>query len=330
MFDVALHRSAGAVVVGLVAMMVIESHAQPRDEPAKIVERNVQPILEDVGGIAVALRENGRTWFFNYGNGDRDRSITTDALFNLGSVGKVFDTSLLALADEQGELKLDDPVASYVTELQQGGDIRRITLEQLATYTSGFVLPGDHPPWGGKTFTLPEFIATLNAWHSDEQHRPGAHKIYSHAGFILMHLALERRFGLPFDELMRQRLLGPLGLRSTTLPTASSNAKQDPQGVIPEAFARRAARGARIFRTRRANRLAGELARLLSLARDGSDVFVSARYGRLPRRQPRRAARSARNPRSNATRATDDVSDRQTHRPGSRMGSSQGTRDDRR
>jgi len=242
-FEVALHRAAGALVVGVVAMMVIESHAQSSDEPAKIVERDVRPMLEDAGGIAVALRENGRTRFFNYGNGDRERPITSDALFNLGSVAKVFDTSLLALADEQGELKLDDPVANYVTELRQGGDIRRITLQQLATYTSGFVLPGDHPPWGGKTFTLPEFIATLNAWHSDAQHQPGAHKIYSHAGFMLMHLALERHFGLPFDELMRQRLLRPLGLRSTTLPTASSDPNQDPQGVIPEAFARRAVQG---------------------------------------------------------------------------------------
>ena len=61
------------------------------------------------------------------------------------SVGKVFATTLLAQAVKQGELSLDDPVAKYVTELQRGGDIRRITLGQLASHTSGLPdVPGQY------------------------------------------------------------------------------------------------------------------------------------------------------------------------------------------
>jgi beta-lactamase class C len=232
-----------ALCIGLVMVMTCASHAASDSDIAGIVERHIRPMLEDVGGVAVAVRDNGRTLFFNYGNADSTNAITSDSLFNLGSVGKVFDTALLALADEQGELKLDDPVAKYVIELQEGADISRVTLQQLATYTSGFVLPEDHPPWSERSFALPEFIATLNAWRSDKQHEPGKQKIYSHAGFVLLHLALERRFGLPFHELMQQRVLGPLGLHSTTLPTASSEPDQHPQGVIPDELARRAVQG---------------------------------------------------------------------------------------
>jgi beta-lactamase class C len=53
----------------------------------------------------------------------QNRPVTADSIFNLGSVGKVFATTLLAQAIKQGELGLDDPVAKYVTELQRGGDI---------------------------------------------------------------------------------------------------------------------------------------------------------------------------------------------------------------
>jgi beta-lactamase class C len=60
---------------------------------------------------------------------------------------------------------------------------------------------------------------------------------------MLIHLALERRFGMPFDEVMTRRLLKPLGLRSTMLPTASADAELNPRGEIPEAFARRAVQG---------------------------------------------------------------------------------------
>ena len=70
----------------------------------------------------------------------------SDSLFNLASLGKVFDATLLALAIRRGELNFDDPVDRYVTELQQGGDIRNVTLGQLATHTSGLLLPQDDLP----------------------------------------------------------------------------------------------------------------------------------------------------------------------------------------
>ncbi len=237
-------RLLAAALTGSVTIFVAGvSRAQPADDLHAIVEQQLRSVVKIPGGAAVAVRTNGETRFFNYGMADHARPISSDVLFNLGSVGKVFDTAILALADQQGELSLDDPVAKHVIELQHGGDIRRITLRQLATYTSGFVLPQDHPPWGDRSFTLPEFIATLNDWTADKEHEPGKQAIYSHAGFMLIHLALERRFDMPFDELMRQRLLDPLGLRSTTLPVASADAKRHPRGEIPKELVHRAVQG---------------------------------------------------------------------------------------
>ena len=103
-----------------------ESDAELRD----LVTRHVQPLLLAPAGMAVALHIDGRTVFFNFGMADsaRKQAMTSDALFNLASVGKVFTSTLLAQAVKRGEVALDDPVAKYVTELQQGGDIRRVTL----------------------------------------------------------------------------------------------------------------------------------------------------------------------------------------------------------
>jgi beta-lactamase class C len=235
--------AAAALICSLATGVADTSRAGSSSDEDKIVAQKILPLVGETGGVAVAIRMNGHTSFFNYGMADRKRPITSDVLFNLGSVGKVFDSALLTLADKRGELNLDDPVAKYVVELQQGGDIRWITLRQLASYTSGFVLPQDHAPWPEDTFTLPEFVDTLNAWTSDMNHEPGKQVIYSHGGFVLIHLALERRFGVPFDALMTQHLLKPLGLRSTTLPMASPNATLHPRGEIPEAFARRAVQG---------------------------------------------------------------------------------------
>jgi beta-lactamase class C len=293
-----------ALIVGLVSAIPHASYAGLDSDVANIVDQHIQGALrEDPGGVAVVVRVDGRTLFLNYGMADRTRPITSDTLFNLGSVGKVFDTALLALADQQGDLSLDDTVAKHVVELQQGADIRRVTLEQLATYTSGFVLPQDHPPWPDETFTLPAFIATLNAWRADRDHEPGKQSIYSHAGFVLIHLALERRFGMPYGELMREHLLDPLGLHSTTLPVASADMKLNPRGEIPEALRRRAVQGY-------SNEgvpigAPGDLqgyyhwlgtGQMYSSARDMA-VFLMANLGELPDREPlqeamRRAQRS--------------------------------------
>src|SRR5215510_13172486 len=163
----------------------------------RIVTRHVRSIVppDGGGGAAVALRVEGRSLFFNYGWADRanKRPITTDTLFNLASLRKVFEATLLAQAVRNGDLRLDDLVAKYVVELQQGGDIRHVTLGQLATHTSGLLLPQDHPPWPDWGYTLPEFIHTLNAWKADRA--PGQRHLYTHAGFVLLQLALERRYG---------------------------------------------------------------------------------------------------------------------------------------
>jgi beta-lactamase class C len=207
----------------------------------RIVARQVQSIVppDGAGGVAVALRLEGKTSFFNYGWADRagERRITTDTLFNLASLRKVFETTLLAQAVRKGELGLDDPAAKYVVELQQGGDIRRVTLGQLATHTSRLLLPQDHPPWPDWGYTLPEFIRTLNAWTAENA--PGHQHLYTHAGFILLQLVLERRYGAPIDELIELRLLRPLGMTSTVLARGGDG----PHGAIPPELKSRAAQG---------------------------------------------------------------------------------------
>jgi beta-lactamase class C len=189
-----------------------------------IVAQNVRPLLPQNGrggGVAVAVRMNGKTQFFNYGfaNLSRNERVTADSIFNLGSVGKLFATTTLAEAVKRGELSLDDPVAKYVTELQRGGDVRRITLGEIASHTSGLPdHPGQYERWHRGRYTWPDFVRFLNAWKADANHEPGKQYLYSDTGMVLLRIALQRRFNTPFARLMHQRITGPLGMTSTALP----------------------------------------------------------------------------------------------------------------
>jgi beta-lactamase class C len=190
-------------------------------EVQQVVREETGKVLRPAGiGVAVAIRIGGRTRFFDFGFAERSgkRPITPDSLFNLASVSKVFDATLLSLMVVQGEVSLDDPVSKYIAELESGSDIRQVTLGQLATFTSGLSFPQDHPPWPQAHYTWPKFVEHLRSWRIDKDHERGKQYIYSHAGFMLLHVALERRFAIPYGELLEQRLLRRLDLSSTTLP----------------------------------------------------------------------------------------------------------------
>ena len=292
-----MRRMSAAVMtaLGLVALAAAIPSAPARAESDAalhdLVTRHVQPLLLPPGGMAVALHIDGRTVFFNYGmaNFARKQPVTSDSLFNLASVGKVFTSTLLAQAVKQGEVALDDPVAKYVTELQQGGDIRRVTLGQLASHSSGLHrVPQQYEPSHRGPYSLPDFIRYLNAWKADDGHQPGKQDIYSNTGFVLLQLGLQRRFDMPYAKLLQQRLLAPLGMTSTAMPVPRPNAR----GQIAPGLRQRAVQGYAVD-----GQPVGEpgneqgtfnwpgTGQMYSSARDLA-VFLAANLGALPDNRP--------------------------------------------
>ena len=192
------------------------------------------------GGLAVAVRAAGHTRFYNYGLADQieKRPVTSNSLFNVGSVRKVFEATLLADAVLREEIRLDDPVNAYVTELQ-GDYIRNVTVGELATHTSGLLFPTDHPPWPSEHYSLAGFLDALNNWTPQNGEQPGAQRIYTHAGYVLLQLVLERRYQKPIAELLDQRVIKPLGLTSTFVPERGA----DDRAMLDTQLLQRAVQG---------------------------------------------------------------------------------------
>lgn len=235
---------AAALALPFVAMPVSAPGATARtdlgSEVEHIVARGVAPMASANGGVAVAVHIAGRTLFFNYGLADRSekRPITSDSLLNVGSVRKVFEAALVARAIGRGDIKLDDPVNKYVSELH-GDYISRVTVGDLVAHTSGLLLPTDHPPWPQEHYTLAGFLDTLNAWAPQSTEAPGKQRIYTHAGYVLLQLVLERRYGRPIGELIERGVTAPLGMHSTLVPERGL----DDRAVMSAVLLRRAVQG---------------------------------------------------------------------------------------
>ena len=144
--------------------------------------------------------------------------VTPDALFQVGSITKVWTTTLVMRLVDEGLLDLDAPVVERLPEfaVADGDAAAGITLRHLLTHTSGF---------DGDTFTdtgrgddcLRAFVAVLT--DSRQLFAPGTAWSYNNAAFVVAGRLVETVIGGTWDAALRERVIEPLGLgRTVTLP----------------------------------------------------------------------------------------------------------------
>jgi CubicO group peptidase (beta-lactamase class C family) len=147
-----------------------------------------------------------------------------ETVFEIGSISKSFTGILLAELVDEGKVALDDPVEKHFRALA-GTFIGRATLGQLATHTSGLPrMPCDDPaiaycfvpknpenPYVG--YSLQQLLDYLRAYT-----RPGTGPYpndYSNTGFALLGLVLEAVESKTFEQLLSERITGPLRMGRT-------------------------------------------------------------------------------------------------------------------
>lgn len=150
--------------------------------------------------------------------------------FEIGSVSKTFTGALLALAIEHGEADLSDTVADILGEGATGSDIADVQLEELATHTSGLpTIPPSRLP-----LTIPASLLRKDPYAGRDAGSVIADALavtptgrgdyaYSNLAIALLGQLLVRLVGPAYPELLRERVLDPLGLAATTVPEVPAN-----------------------------------------------------------------------------------------------------------
>jgi CubicO group peptidase (beta-lactamase class C family) len=125
--------------------------------------------------------------------------LTTDHLFQIGSISKSFVALCALQLREEGKLDLDRPLREYLPWLRIESGYGPITPHHLLTHSSG--LPGS-----GVTFPLSE---ARPLWTS---HAPGAAFHYCNLGYDLLGMLLESVDGRPLREVLRARVFAKLAM----------------------------------------------------------------------------------------------------------------------
>ncbi|HEX5869151.1 MAG TPA: serine hydrolase domain-containing protein, partial [Longimicrobium sp.] len=230
-------RLARRIVLALALLAPVAAPAQhfPPDEDIRTMLRYLVEDGETPGIVLGLLEADGTTRIISYGSGGPDaRPVGPRSVFEIGSITKVFTGTLLADMVERGEVSLSDPVARYLPEGVKvpSRNGREITLLDLATHRSALPrMPGNlvtsaSDPY--PAYTMEDMYAFL-ATH-ELRRDIGAEFEYSNMAVALLGEALARRAGGSWDEVVRQRILEPLGMRMTSTVVAGEMAEWNTQG----------------------------------------------------------------------------------------------------
>jgi CubicO group peptidase (beta-lactamase class C family) len=210
------------LVAGLLAvpMTLAAQWKAPNDSVIRqVIEARVA--AEGSTGMVVGVLELGRPRFVATGVRGAAGSAPLDpqTLFEIGSISKTFTTTLLALMVVNGEVKLEDPAQRFLPPgvTMPSKDGRQITLLDLATSTSGLprmppIEPTD-PMNPYADYDAKKLYAFLNGFTLTRA--PGEAYEYSNLGMGLLGHLLALKAGQPYEQLVRERILLPLGMKET-------------------------------------------------------------------------------------------------------------------
>ena len=160
--------------------------------------------------------------------------VDSAGVCEIGSITKVFTTSVLEDMVERGEVRLDDPVAKFLprsVKVPARGE-RQITLLDLATQSSGLPrMPANFTPRDSLNPYADYSVAQMYAFLSGYQltRDIGAEYEYSNLGMGLLGHALALKARTSYEELVRRRILTPLAMRATAITlTPAMRAKLAP------------------------------------------------------------------------------------------------------
>ncbi|MBV2154121.1 serine hydrolase [Kitasatospora sp. SUK 42] len=236
-------RIAAALLAAATLLTLAPSAvAAPSSAASPYATVDLQPELNTLveqGTSTAALaevRDHGRVvWRGAAGTADlaTGQPATADGRFRIASTTKSFvSTVTLQLVDE-GRVRLDDPIEHYLPgAIPNGG---AITVRQLLNHTSGLYNYLDDPHVRSTTEAgNREFLATGRWIEYTPQHllaigtakppyfAPGQGWHYSNTNYVVIGMLIEQVTGHSWRDEVEARIIQPLGLRHTTLPTDST------------------------------------------------------------------------------------------------------------
>ena len=167
---------------------------------------------------AVLVGKNGKAIFSGaYGLADRTDAVANklDTRFRNGSMNKMFTAVAILTLVQAGNVSLDAPLGTYLTDYPNKSVASKVTVHHLLTHTGG---TGDifGPQFTAHRLELKTHQDYLNLYGKRElAFEPGSRWAYSNYGYVLLGAIIEKVSGKSYYDYVRDHVYRPAGMTST-------------------------------------------------------------------------------------------------------------------
>lgn len=202
-------------------------------------------VLQDnTGSISAAIFIDRKiVWSDAFGWADREKGVKADTntIYRSGSITKTFTAFLMMLLDQDGALKINEPVDKYLPQAAilskaAKSNGQRVTFRQLAANTGGLA---EEPDMAGAA------TGTFNTWESRVIESipsipviaaPGNRFEYSNIGYSILGLALSKAGKEPYPLLVKKKILDKLGMYNSFFVIPADKSGQVAAGCSIDPF----------------------------------------------------------------------------------------------
>ena len=235
---------AGLALLG--APLQAQDSIGPRPEYAELAQRLetfIRHEMADKGipAVSIALVDrSGIIWSRGFGLARPEDSVpaTAETIYRVGAISELFTTLAVLAEVRAGRVSLDGPVTTYLPDFHPGKlDRHRVTLRALLNYEAGLVR---EPPVGNSyDSTAPGLRAAIHSLNTTELwNPPNTSQRYSAAGIAVAGEVLAHVRGKSFAEVVREEVLAPLGMNSSSFRRADVPGGRLASGTIRSPDAR--------------------------------------------------------------------------------------------
>ena len=174
----------------------------------------------DTPGGAVAVISKGKLiyeQYFGMANMENEESFSKRTLTDIGSISKQFTTCLIALLEEENKLSIEDDIRKYLPELSAYSET--VKIKHLIFHTSGIrdyealeMIQGRH--YFDKHMSN-QYVVDLMSRQKALNFVPNTEFEYSNSNYILLAEIIERVSGKPLNEIAKEKIFAPLGMKHT-------------------------------------------------------------------------------------------------------------------
>ena len=235
---------AGVVCVALLCLLSVQAVGQAQGDKASKIDE----LMKTYAGYrqfngAVLVAEGGKVVFkkgYGMANMEWNIPVETDTKFRLGSLTKQFTSMLVLQLVQEGKIKLDAHITDYLPDYRKDTG-SRVTIHQLLNHTSGIPSYTDAPNFFNEVsrdpYSVSDFVKKYAS--GDLAFEPGSQFAYNNSGYFLLGAIIERVTGKSYEQVLKERILDPLGMKNTgydhfdtILPKRAAGYEKTPTGYV--------------------------------------------------------------------------------------------------